>query len=172
MATGFHSSSLGRWGYDFRCVNFIQNLDIDILSVWINIIYWNEYQRTLVYSESTLVQVMAWCHQAASHYMKQCWPGSPMPYSVTRPECVERYIYFWNWYNINDISSKILTYLIHGHKHEQFSDDLDSRLHIRFKSVVKLFQFYPSTLFSQASDNTVWALCISLRNKCCNVIKG
>ena len=26
---------------------------------------------------STLVQVMAWCLQATSHYLKQCWPPSP-----------------------------------------------------------------------------------------------
>ena len=24
--------------------------------------------------KSILVQVMAWCHQASSHYMSQCWP--------------------------------------------------------------------------------------------------
>ena len=26
--------------------------------------------------KSTLVQAMAWCHQAASHYLSQCWPRS------------------------------------------------------------------------------------------------
>ena len=26
--------------------------------------------------ESTLVQVMAWCHQATSHYLSQCWTRS------------------------------------------------------------------------------------------------
>ena len=34
--------------------------------------------------QSTLVQVMAWCHQATSHYLSQCWPRSP--YGVTRPQ--------------------------------------------------------------------------------------
>ena len=29
---------------------------------------------------STLVQVMAQCHQAASHYMSQCWSRSMSPY--------------------------------------------------------------------------------------------
>ena len=38
---------------------------------------------------STLVQVMAWCHQAPSHYLNQCWPRSPTPYSVTRPQWVK-----------------------------------------------------------------------------------
>ena len=26
--------------------------------------------------KSTLVQVMAWCHHATSHYLNQCWPRS------------------------------------------------------------------------------------------------
>ena len=29
--------------------------------------------------KSTLVQVMAWCRQAPSHYLNQCWPRSPKP---------------------------------------------------------------------------------------------
>ena len=36
----------------------------------------------------TLVQVMAWCSQATSHYLSQCWPGSMSPYGVTRPQWV------------------------------------------------------------------------------------
>ena len=27
--------------------------------------------------KSILVQVMAWCHQASSHYLSQCWPTRP-----------------------------------------------------------------------------------------------
>ena len=38
--------------------------------------------------KSTLVQVMAWCRQATSHYLNQCWPRSPMPCGVTRPQWV------------------------------------------------------------------------------------
>ena len=30
--------------------------------------------------KSTLVQVMAWCRQAASHYLSQCWPRSMSPW--------------------------------------------------------------------------------------------
>ena len=36
--------------------------------------------------QSTLVQVMTWCRQAASHYPSQCWPKSMSPYGVTRPQ--------------------------------------------------------------------------------------
>ena len=35
--------------------------------------------------KSTLVQVVAWCRQATSHYLNQCWPRSPTPYGITRP---------------------------------------------------------------------------------------
>ena len=39
--------------------------------------------------KSTLVQVMAWCRQAASHYLSQCCPRSLSPYGVTRPQWVK-----------------------------------------------------------------------------------
>ena len=29
---------------------------------------------------------MAWCRQATSHYLNQCWPGSMSPNGVTRPQ--------------------------------------------------------------------------------------
>ena len=38
--------------------------------------------------KSTLVQVMAWCHQATSQYLSQCWPRSMSPYGVIRPQWV------------------------------------------------------------------------------------
>ena len=38
--------------------------------------------------KSTLDQVMAWCHQATSHYLNQCWPRSLLPCGVTRPQWV------------------------------------------------------------------------------------
>ena len=34
---------------------------------------------------SILVQVMAWCHQATSHYLSQSWHKSILSYGVTRP---------------------------------------------------------------------------------------
>ena len=36
--------------------------------------------------KSTLVQVMAWCCQATSHYLCQCWPRFVSPYGVIRPQ--------------------------------------------------------------------------------------
>ena len=49
--------------------------------------------RDLNDDKSTLVQVMAWCHQATSHYLNQCWPRSLPPCDVTRPQWVKIYHY-------------------------------------------------------------------------------
>ena len=37
---------------------------------------------------SWLVQVMAWCRQATSHYLSQYWPRSMLPNGITRPQWV------------------------------------------------------------------------------------
>ena len=36
--------------------------------------------------KSTLVQIMAWCHLAPSHYLRQCLPWYLSPYGITRPQ--------------------------------------------------------------------------------------
>ena len=44
-----------------------------------------------------------WCRQATSHYLNQCWPRSPTPYDVTRPQ--------WWWYR-PIISVMIYVYMV------------------------------------------------------------
>ena len=39
--------------------------------------------------KSTLVQVLAWCHQATGHYLSKWWPGILLPYDVTKPPWVK-----------------------------------------------------------------------------------
>ena len=39
--------------------------------------------------KSSLVQAMAWCLQAISHYLNQCWPRSVSPYGASRPQSVQ-----------------------------------------------------------------------------------
>ena len=51
-----------------------------------------------IYGKSTLVQVMAWCRQATSHYLRQCWPRSQSPYGVIRPQWVKEIWYVSNLY--------------------------------------------------------------------------
>ena len=44
--------------------------------------------QNLTYEKSKLVQVMAWCRQATSHYLSQCWPRSMSPYGVIKLQLV------------------------------------------------------------------------------------
>ena len=53
----------------------------------------------LTEDKSTLVQLMAWCHQATSHYMSQCWPRSVSSYGVTRPQWVDGQFHLC-WYHV------------------------------------------------------------------------
>ena len=54
----------------------------------------------------TLVLVMAWCHQATSHYQSQCWPRSISPYGVNRPQRVNLSTH-WGLNKMADIYQKI-----------------------------------------------------------------
>ena len=47
--------------------------------------------------KSTLVQVMAWCRQATSHYLSQCWPRFMSPYDVTGPQGVNKPTSWIGW---------------------------------------------------------------------------
>ena len=38
-----------------------------------------------IHDKSTLIQVMAWCLLAASHYLSQCWPTFMSPYGEVKP---------------------------------------------------------------------------------------
>ena len=46
------------------------------------------FSPDLTDQKSTLIQEMAWCHQATSHYLNQCWSKFLQPYGVTRPQWV------------------------------------------------------------------------------------
>ena len=82
-----NSLAPGRCNCDFENVTFNLALLIGIFkSSYDNVHRW--IRQNLTDDKSTLVQVMAWCHQATSHYLKQCWPRSPTPYGVTRPQWV------------------------------------------------------------------------------------
>ena len=50
--------------------------------------------------KSTLVQVMAWCRQATSQYLCQCWPTSLSPYGVTRPQWVNPFLQNFSTYTL------------------------------------------------------------------------
>ena len=67
-----------RHGYNFRSVILKSVSGIDILSIWYRIdLSW--MSQNPIGDRSTLVHVMAWCHQVPSHYLNQCWPRSFLP---------------------------------------------------------------------------------------------
>ena len=83
----FNSLAAGRSEYDSW--NVIFNLDL-LIGVFRSS-FDNALQlmpQDITDDKSKLVQVMAWCCQATSHYLKQCWPRSPTPYGVPRPQWV------------------------------------------------------------------------------------
>ena len=72
--------------YNLKLVTFTVISRTDILSISSEIVIrW--MPKDLNNDRSILVQVMPWCHQAASHNLNQCWPSSMMPYGITRPHC-------------------------------------------------------------------------------------
>ena len=46
--------------------------------------------QDLTNDKSTLVQVMAWCCQATSHYLSQCWLSPLSSYGIARPQWVNQ----------------------------------------------------------------------------------
>ena len=73
---------------------------------------WNCLQVIAIGPQSTLAQVMAWCHQASSHYLTQCWPRSMTPYGDTWPWCVNKKLFAFMGFNLN-VSCALVT---HPHK--------------------------------------------------------
>ena len=77
----------GRSGFDSKNGIFYLVLLIGIFrSSHYNALRW--MPQDLTDDKSTLVQVMAWCRQASSHYLSQCWLSSLSPYGVARPQWV------------------------------------------------------------------------------------
>ena len=73
------------WNYIYVIFKWILVIDgwgisCEIVLLWMSLDFNDDH--------STLVQVMAWCRQATSHYLSQCWPSSLSPYGITRPQWV------------------------------------------------------------------------------------
>ena len=81
-----NSLAPGNFKWNFRHAIFKQTLVIDgwgisceIALLWMSLDFTDDL--------STLVQVMAWCRQATSHYLNQCWPRSVGHNELTHNEC-------------------------------------------------------------------------------------
>ena len=94
-----HSQSLnslapGRFEYHSKNIIFNLVLQIGIFRCsHDNALRW--MTQDLTDDKSTLVQVMAWCRQATSHYLSQCWLSSVLPYGIANPQWVN--VYGWSW---------------------------------------------------------------------------
>ena len=83
-----NSLAPGAFDYSLKLINFKPISTIIILIIFCEIIIrWMPHDLTD--DKSTLVQVMAWCHQATSHYLSLCWPRPMSPYGVSRPQWVK-----------------------------------------------------------------------------------
>ena len=70
----------------------IRNFQAHFSDWWLRYILWNCPLRNatgLTDNRSTMVQVMAWCLMAPSHYLSQCRPRSLSSYSITRLQWVK-----------------------------------------------------------------------------------
>ena len=105
----FNSLAPGKFEWNFSHVIFKQILVIDDWGISCEIaLTWRPLDLTD--DKSTLVQVMAWCRQATSHYLSQCSPSSLSPYGVTRPQWVK---IRWSWDRL--IFNPILPILVRWH---------------------------------------------------------
>ena len=82
-----NSLAPGKFEWNFRYIIFKRisvidgwGISCEIALIWMSLDCMDD--------QSTLVQVMALCHQATSHCLSQCWLRSLSPYRVTRPQWV------------------------------------------------------------------------------------
>ena len=86
-----NSLAPGRYWNNFKKSNF----QIHFMNLIFQRFIWNCPQKNATWPHwwsddgSTLVQVMAWCCQATSHYLSHCWHRSISPYTITRPQWVK-----------------------------------------------------------------------------------
>ena len=125
----------GKFEWNFRHVIFKHILVIDgwgiaceIALIWMSLDFADD--------QSTLVQVMAWCRQATSHYLSQCWPRSLSPYGVIRPQWVQVMAAAWRHQTITWSNENILSV---GPQGANFSDML-WKMSSRLQNGCHLFQ--------------------------------
>ena len=87
VGLSFNTLAPRKFVWNFRHVIFKQILVVDSWGISCEIAL-IRMSLDLTDDRSTLVQVMAWCRQATSHYLNQCWPRSLPPNGVTRPQWV------------------------------------------------------------------------------------
>ena len=104
----------GRVELNFRLVIFKLILSVDGWGVSCKIaLRWISFSLT----DDKSALIMAWCRQATSHYLSQCWPGSMSPYDVTRPQWVESTLVQVMPNGIVPSVNSMMTYCLLDHYH-------------------------------------------------------
>ena len=84
-----NSLAPNKFEWNFRYAIFKRILVIDVWGISCEIaLIWMSLDLTN--DQSILVQVNAWCRQATSHYLSQCWRRSLSSYRVTRLQWVHK----------------------------------------------------------------------------------
>ena len=78
---GFNSLAPASFGSNFKSVINRHILQIKFMSTSCGIVF-NWKPQNPFGNKSTLVLIMAWCCQAQSHYLSQCWPISMSTYAL------------------------------------------------------------------------------------------
>ena len=88
--------------------------------------------------QSTLVQVMAWCHQATSHYLSQCWQISWRHMaSLDHNELICNFFKDYTFKSITTFASYIQKYYSYKEQYQKIKlhvekNDLVVKVHLRF----------------------------------------
>ena len=120
-------------------------------------------------NKSTMVQFMAWCHQATSHYQSQsCWLRSMSPYDVTRPQWLTVHKYGCqsniNYFGASEIL--IISFMTHIQIHKNSSEILQL---ISTLSLTSNSNMIPTNLIY--SQDNEWILKTWVRHDWCYNMK-
>ena len=83
-----------------RCWN-ISNFQANISDQWLRYLLWICLKMSITASHWwASVQLMAWCHQATSHCLWQCWPSYLSPCCVTMQQKIKRQVFIFVLLNL------------------------------------------------------------------------
>ena len=108
--------------------------------------------QDLTDDKSILVQVMAWCRQATSHYLNQCWPRSPTLYGVIRPQWVKCNMHQTWYYNIIPSDLWVLVMYIFSCEHAALRKDQSVSPSVRLYFCLSATAFFIIFLYSYHHD--------------------
>ena len=154
-----NSLAPGRSEFDYK--NVIVNLVLLIgifSSCHDNAFWW--MPQDLTDDKSTLIQVMAWCRQATSHYLSQCWLSSLSPYGIARSQWVKRCCYqAWIFFQGNAFFFSNLLHCISTYRNLFFTSQTSKIMHF-FSAYVE----YGSKLFKSTCPSGSF-ICLGLSSK-------